>query len=58
MKPKGATQRKPKRGFVESKNPALASWRKWKKIEKAKKAEEEERYNSLCGPVTVSYISK
>jgi hypothetical protein len=58
MKPKGATQRKPKRGFVESKNPALASWRKWKKIEKAKKAAEEERYNSLCGPVTVSYISK
>jgi hypothetical protein len=58
MKPKGATQRKPKRGFVESKNPALASWRKWKNIEKAKKAAEEERYNSLCSPVTITYISK
>lgn len=58
MKPKGATQRKPKTGFVESKNPALASWRKWKNIEKEKKAAETERYNSLCGPVTVTYISK
>jgi hypothetical protein len=56
MKPVGATQRKPKSG--QSKNPALASWRKWKNIEKAKKQAEVDRYNSLCGPVTVTYINK
>ena len=55
MKPVGATQRKPKTGFVDSKNPALASWRKWKKIEEAKKQAEIDRYNNLCGPVTVTY---
>jgi hypothetical protein len=58
MKPKGAAQRKPKTGFVESKNPAIASWRKWRNLEKARKAAEDERYNSLCGSVTVSHISK
>jgi len=40
MKSVGAKQRKPKTGFVDSKNPALASWRKWKKIEKARKQAE------------------
>lgn len=58
MKPVGAKQRKPKRGFVETKNPALASWRKWKNIEKARKQAEVDRYNSLCGEVTISYVSK
>jgi hypothetical protein len=58
MKQPGTRQRKPKSGFVDSKNPALASWRKWKNIEKARKAAEDERYNSLCGPVTITYINK
>lgn len=58
MKPVGAKQRKPKTGFVDSKNPALASWRKWKNIEKAKRQAEVDRYNSLCGPVTITYINK
>jgi hypothetical protein len=40
------------------KNHALASFRKWKKIEKAKKQADLDRYNELCGPVTVTYINK
>lgn len=58
----GSSQRKPKkwedtkRG--RDKNHALAAFRKWKKIEKAKKQAETDRYNNLCGPVTVTYISK
>lgn len=61
MKSKGAAQRKPKKWTDPSgrdKNYALASFRKWKKIEKSKKAAEQERYNSLCGEVTISYVSK
>lgn len=58
MKPVGSKQRKPKNGFTESKNPALASWRKWKRIEKARREAEDARYNSLCGPVTITYINK
>ena len=61
MKSKGAAQRKPKKWKTaqgRDKNYALASFRKWKKIEKLKKAAEQERYNSLCGEVTISYISK
>ena len=60
MKPVGATQRKAKmwEGNGRDKNYALASWRKWKKIEKQRKQAEQDRYNSLCGEVTISYISK
>jgi hypothetical protein len=62
MKPVGAAQRKPKKWtdpkHSKDKNHALAAFRKWKRSEKEKKAAETERYNSLCGPVTVSYISK
>lgn len=61
MKPVGAAQRKPKKWKTaqgRDKNYALASFRKWKNIEKSKKAAEQERYNSLCGEVTISYISK
>jgi hypothetical protein len=46
----------PKRG--KDKNHALASFRKWKKIEKARKTAELDRYNELCGPVSVTYINK
>ena len=39
-------------------NHAVRSFRKWKKIEAAKKQKEIDRYNDLCGPVTITYISK
>jgi hypothetical protein len=39
-------------------NYALRAYRKVKKLEKARKAAEQERYNSLCGPVTISYKKK
>jgi hypothetical protein len=62
MKPVGAAQRKPKKWtdtkHGKDKNHALSAFRKWKRSEKEKKAAETERYNSLCGPVTISYISK
>ena len=61
-KPVGATQRKGKKWTDtrkgRDKNYMIASWRKWKNAEKEKKAAEDERYNSLCGPVSISYISK
>ena len=39
-------------------NYALRAWRKVKKQELAKKQAEQDRYNKLCGPVTVKRISK
>jgi hypothetical protein len=61
-KPVGAKQRKGKRWTDtkkgRDKNYMIASWRKWKNAEKEKQAAEQERYNSLCGPVSISYISK
>jgi len=61
-KPVGATQRKGKKWTDtkkgRDKNYMIASWRKWKNAEKKKKAAEDERYNSLCGPVSITYISK
>jgi hypothetical protein len=33
----------------------IASWRKWKKQEAAAKQAEIDRFNNLCGPVTVTY---
>jgi hypothetical protein len=58
----GSSQRKPKkwedtkRG--RDKNHALTAFRKWKKIEKARKTAETDRYNTLCGPVTITRITK
>ena len=61
-KPVGATQRKGKKWTDtrkgRDKNYMIASWRKWKNAEKKKKAAEDEGYNSLCGPVSITYISK
>ena len=61
-KPVGATQLKGKKWTDtrkgRDKNYMIASWRKWKNAEKKKKAAEYERYNSLCGPVSITYISK
>jgi hypothetical protein len=37
------------------KNYALQAFRKAKKAEKRKKTELQERYDSLCGPVTITY---
>jgi len=56
MKPVGTKQRKSRK--AGDKNYALASWRKWKKIEKQRRAAEDEKYNSLCGPVTITYINR
>jgi hypothetical protein len=39
-------------------NHSLRTFRKWKKNEAAKKQAEIDRYNNLCGPVTITYISK
>jgi hypothetical protein len=39
-------------------NHAVRSFRKWKKNEAAKKQAETDRNNNLCGPVTITYISK
>jgi hypothetical protein len=61
-KPVGAVQLKPKQWsdskHSKDKNYAVATFRKIKRAEKAKKLSEQERYNSLCGEVTISYISK
>jgi len=46
------------KGKGRNKNYALASFRKWKKAEKLKKTADLDRYNSLCGPVTITYINK
>jgi hypothetical protein len=58
MKPVGAKQRKPKVGYVDQKNPAIELWRKARNLEKKRRAAEEEKYNSLCGPITITYINK
>jgi hypothetical protein len=61
MKPEGTAQLKAKKWNTtqgRDKNYALAAYRKWKKIEKQRKAAEQERYNSLCGEVTISHVSK
>jgi hypothetical protein len=58
MKPVGATQRKPKTGYVDKKNPAIELWRKRRKLEAERRQAEIDRYNSLCGPVTITYINK
>jgi hypothetical protein len=52
-KPVGATQRKGKKG--RDKNHMIASWRKWKNQEKLAKQAELDRFNNLCGPVTITY---
>lgn len=59
-KASGSNQRKPRKwkGNGRDKNHALAAFRKYKKIEKAKKQADIDRYNELCGPVTVTYINK
>ena len=58
-KPIGAAQRKPKKwGNTRAgrdPNYMLASWRKWKKQEAAAKQAELDRFNNLCGPVTITY---
>lgn len=56
-KASGSNQRKPRKwkGNGRDKNHALTAFRKWKKIEKARKTAEIDRYNELCGPVTITY---
>ncbi len=58
-KPIGAAQRKPKKWgntrAARDPNYMLASWRKWKKQEAAVKQAELDRFNNLCGPVTITY---
>jgi hypothetical protein len=58
MKPVGSKQRKPKTGYVDQKNPAIEMWRKRRKLESERRQAEDEKYNSLCGPVTITYINK
>jgi len=53
-KPVGAKQRKPRSGGRE-KNHALAAFRKVKRAEKRKKSKFQEYYESMCGPVTITY---
>jgi len=60
-KPVGAKQYKDKK-WTDSKkggdkNYMIASWRKWKNQEKVAKQAEIDRFNNLCGPVTVTYKS-
>jgi hypothetical protein len=43
---------------MDKKNYALATYRKAKRAEKLKKIKELDRYNSLCGPVTITKIKK
>jgi hypothetical protein len=43
---------------MDKKNHALAAFRKVKRAEKLKKVQELERYNNLCGPVTITKIKK
>jgi hypothetical protein len=54
MKPVGAKQRKPRDG-KRDKNHALAAFRKVKRAEKRKKSQFQEYYESMCGPVTITY---
>jgi len=59
MKSVGDKQRKPKKWedpHGRDLNHALKAFRKVKKAEKAKKLAEAERFNSLCGEVTVTKI--
>jgi hypothetical protein len=43
---------------MDKKNYALSAYRKVKRAEKLKKIKELERYNNLCGPVTITNIQK
>jgi hypothetical protein len=43
---------------MDKKNHALAAFRKVKRAEKLKKIRELDRYNNLCGPVTITKIKK
>ena len=57
-KPVGAAQRKPKKWTDprgRDKNHALAAFRKVKRAEKRKKSQFQEYYDSMCGPVTITY---
>ena len=56
-KPVGSKQRKPRDG-KRDKNHALAAFRKVKRAEKRKKSQFQEYYESMCGPVTITYIDK
>jgi hypothetical protein len=56
-KPVGSKQRKPRDGKRE-KNHALAAFRKVKRAEKRKKSQFQEYYESMCGPVTITYKNK
>jgi hypothetical protein len=53
-KPVGAKQRKPRSGGRD-RNHALAAFRKVKRAEKRKKSQFQEYYESMCGPVTITY---
>jgi hypothetical protein len=53
-KPVGSKQRKPRDGKRE-KNHALQAFRKVKRAEKRKKSQFQEYYDSMCGPVTITY---
>ena len=53
-KPVGSKQRKPRDG-KRDKNHALAAFRKVKRAEKRKKSQFQEYYDSMCGPVTITY---
>lgn len=61
-RPKGALQRKPKKWTHPNSGKDInyiskASSTYWE-VERTKRLAELERYNSLCGPVTITYISK
>ena len=43
---------------MNKKNYALAAFRKVKRAEKLKKIQELDRYNNLCGPVTITKVNK
>ena len=57
-KPVGTKQRKPKNWETANgrdRNHALAAFRKVKRAEKRKKSQFQEYYESMCGPVTITY---
>ncbi len=60
MRKKGVPNKKPKTWETSSarrKNHALAAFRKVKKAEKEKKILEQDRFNNLCGEVTITKIA-
>lgn len=60
MRKKGVPNNKPKTWETKSarsKNYALAAFRKVKKAEKQKKILEQDRFNNLCGEVTITKIA-